>query len=180
MAPHVRSPSDYVRTQFSGFKLRCFLNFLTKKFKKHLNLKPGNSRSTMGFPELTCGAAPSTLHFSQDFGKRNSTGKCRSWPPLPAQLAQNAQNVNYLQHVGLAAALQCLLQGGLVAGCAMKSVEMNVLDRRPGPAHEACPLRHVGAVQRHTPRRFDSNAAPQWARVECPTHAKAQLSARLQ
>ena len=107
VAPHVRSPSDYVRTQFSGFKLRCFLNFLTKKFKKHLNLKPGNSRSTMGFPELTCGAAPSTLHFSQDFGKRNSTGKYRSWPPLPAQLAQNAQNVNYLQHVGLAAALQC-------------------------------------------------------------------------
>ena len=93
---------------------------------------------------------------------------------------QNAQFVNYLRHVGLAAALQCLLQGGLVAGCAMKSVEMNVLDRRPGPAHEACPLRHVGAVQRHTPRRFDSNAAPQWARVECPTHGKAQLSARLQ
>ena len=49
VAPHVRSPKDYVRAQFSGFRLRYFLNFSTKM----LNLKPENSASTMGFSELT-------------------------------------------------------------------------------------------------------------------------------
>ena len=86
----------------------------------------------------------------------------------------------YFCPVGHVCALHCLLLGGLVACCYVKCMKMNVLDRRPGPAHEACPLRHVGPIRRHTPRRSDLNLAAQWARVECPTHAKAQLSARLQ
>ena len=92
----MRSPKDYVRAQFSGFRLRYFLNFSTKM----LNLKPENSASTMGFSELTCGGPPSTLQNFQELSKSNSSGTCRLWPPLHGLLAQNAEFSIYLQHVG--------------------------------------------------------------------------------
>ena len=116
-------------------------------------------------------------------GGKNDTEKC-TVHALPSHSLRGCGSKRvvllYFCPVGHVCALHCLLLGGLVACCYVKCMKMNVLNRRPGPAHEACPLRHVGAIKRHTPRRSDLNLAPQWAPFECPTHAKAQLSARLQ